>query len=129
MTFFAWLIEAPGQRYLATREIGHNPHFYWTEVAGRATRFASSWQADGVMMSVRQLNPDLFAFAANLGEAKPVEHAWLGGPVPFDIDTATECPKCGLEAKSLTHRFCQYPVCPVRDALAAKRATGQSGAA
>lgn len=40
----------------------------------------------------------------------------------FDIATATECPKCGLQAKTLLHRFCTHKVCPVREALAAKKA-------
>ena len=77
MTAFAWLIEAPGQRYLGTRDIGHYPDFYWTPNANRATRFYSSAQADGVMMAVRRMDPKLFAFAANLGEARPVEHGWI----------------------------------------------------
>jgi hypothetical protein len=40
----------------------------------------------------------------------------------FDIATATECPKCGLQAKTLLHRFCTHKACPVREALAAKKA-------
>lgn len=35
----------------------------------------------------------------------------------FDIKTATECPKCGLEAKTLLHRFCTHAACPVREGL------------
>lgn len=31
---------------------------------------------------------------------------------------APSCPKCGLEAKTLLHRFCQHKTCPVREALA-----------
>ncbi len=120
MTDFAWLIEAPGQRYLGTQEIGHYPDFFWTEHATRATRFMSRWQADGVMMALRRMRPDLFAFMATLGEARAVEHGWLADEPPFDIETARECPKCGLEAKALLHRFCTATVCPVRDALKAR---------
>jgi len=79
MTDFAWLIEAPGQRYLATRHLGRD-EFHWTQDAAKATRFCSEAQADGVMMAVRELAPDLFAFAANLGDAKPTEHGWLTAP-------------------------------------------------
>ena len=79
MTDFAWLIEAPGQRYLATRHLGRD-EFHWTQDAAKATRFCSEAQADGVMMAVRELASDLFAFAANLGDAKPTEHGWLDAP-------------------------------------------------
>jgi hypothetical protein len=75
-TNFSWLIEAPGQNYLGTRDIGHYPEFYWTNNPHKATRFHSQAQADGVMMAVRQAVPDLWAFAVNLGEARPVEHGW-----------------------------------------------------
>ena len=34
------------------------------------------------------------------------------------IKSATKCPKCALEAKTLLHRFCQHADCPVRSALA-----------
>lgn len=74
---FAWVIEAPGQHYLATRDIGHHPEFFWTKDHLRAVRFISAAQADGVMMAVRRMAPELWAFALNLGEAKPVEHGWL----------------------------------------------------
>jgi hypothetical protein len=30
---------------------------------------------------------------------------------------ATECPKCGLKAKTLLHRFCTHQQCPVREML------------
>lgn len=76
MTDFAWLIEAPGQNYLATREIGHHPEFFWSRDHARAVRFISAEQAYGVMMAVRRMEPALWAFAANLGEARPVEHGW-----------------------------------------------------
>ena len=76
-TGFCWLIEAPGQNYLGTRTIGHHPDFYWTREPEKAVRLFSEAQADGVMMAVRQAFPSLWAFAVNLGEARPVEHGWL----------------------------------------------------
>lgn len=76
-TDFAWLIEAPGTKYLATRRLGIN-EFYWTSDHNTALRFISEQQADGVMMAVRELVPPLFEFARTLGEARPVEHGWIG---------------------------------------------------
>lgn len=75
MTDFSWLIEAPGPHYLGTRKIGRH-EFFWTDNPSQATRFMSAPQADGVMMAVRELNPDMFAFSVNLRDAKPVEHGW-----------------------------------------------------
>lgn len=73
---FAWLIEAPGQHYLAARAVaGHK--FHWTHDHGAALRFCSEEQADIAMMAIRELDPELFGFAKMLGEAKPVEHAWI----------------------------------------------------
>lgn len=89
-TAFAWVIEAPGQNYLGTREIGHHPEFYWTPDHAKATRFISKAQADGVMMAVRRMKPALWAFAANLGEARPVEHGWLATPSPDRLTKALE---------------------------------------
>ena len=66
MTMFTWMIEAPGQNYLRTRDIGHHPDFAWTTDPQIALRFASKEQADGVMMAVRGLAPALFAFALTL---------------------------------------------------------------
>lgn len=40
------------------------------------------------------------------------------------ILTSSSCPKCGLEAKTLLHRFCQHASCPVRAAL--QKAKGES---
>lgn len=79
MSEYAWLIEAPGQRYLGTRRLGRD-EFFWTQDHHAATRFMSEAQADGVMMAVREANPDLFAFARNIGDARPTEHAWLLSP-------------------------------------------------
>ena len=77
---FAWVIEAPGQRYLAPREIGLHYHFHWTQDHNLALRFYSREQADLTMMAIRDFNPSLFAFAVNLGDAHPVEHGWMDTP-------------------------------------------------
>lgn len=74
---FAWLIEAPGQNYLGARNIAHYPEFYWTADANSALRFWSKDQADLTASAVRRMQPALWAFAANLGEAWPREHGWL----------------------------------------------------
>lgn len=76
MTDFAWLIEAPGVFYLGARTLGRH-EFYWTQDNNKALRFFNSEQADQCMMAVRELNPDLFAFARNLHDPRPVEHGWL----------------------------------------------------
>lgn len=76
MTEFAWLIEAPGQNYLAVRELARRKEFHWTHDHSKAIRFRTSEQADDTMMAIRGLNEELFAFAITLGEAKPVEHGW-----------------------------------------------------
>ena len=82
MTDFAWLIEAPGTNYLGAREIGHLYDFYWTKDHNAALRFFNAKQADMVMMVAKRLCPELFAFAVNLGEARPVEHGWFAQPTP-----------------------------------------------
>lgn len=76
-TDFAWLIEAPGQNYLAARNIDHTPEFYWTKDHNKALRFYSQEQASAAMMAIRALDPKLFEFARTLGDAKPVEHGWM----------------------------------------------------
>lgn len=76
MSAFAWLIEAPGPYYLGTRTIGIS-EFFWTPDANSAVRFMSESQADGVMMAVRQMAPQLFTFALTLRDARPVEHGWI----------------------------------------------------
>ncbi len=74
-TQFAWVIEAPGMRYLGVRHLGRY-EFFWTEDHAKALRFHDETQADLTMMTVRDLKPDLFAFAALLGDAKAAEHGW-----------------------------------------------------
>jgi len=80
---FAWLIEAPGLRYLAVRKLGGGHEFHWTQKHDEAIRFQTEMQADFTMMAVRgmdrQINgfdKGLFAFEATLGNAKAVEHGW-----------------------------------------------------
>jgi hypothetical protein len=73
----AWLIEAPGLKYLATRFLGKY-EFHWTADRNAALKFYTEQQADMTMMAVRESEPHLFAFAALLGDAKPVAE-WLDG--------------------------------------------------
>jgi hypothetical protein len=78
VTDFAWLIEAPGPRYLAVRQISSNkPDFFWATEASKALRFWSNEQADLAAAGIRALNPDLWGFAQTLGEAWPREHGFL----------------------------------------------------
>ena len=81
MSDFAWLIEAPGQHYLGTREIAHYPEFFWTTDSHRAIRFFSQEHADGVMTALRRMEPELFSFAKSLGDAKAVEHGWIAAAI------------------------------------------------
>jgi hypothetical protein len=77
MSDFAWLIEAPGPRYLAPRKITTSHDFTWHGDANFALRFHSEEQADLTMMAIRQIAPDLFGFERTLGNAKAVEHGWI----------------------------------------------------
>ena len=76
-TDFAWLIEAPGPYYLATRILANETEFHWTKDAGKALRFCSLQQASSVHYAVKKLVPTLFAFASVLTDAKPVEHGFV----------------------------------------------------
>lgn len=83
MSDFRWLIEAPGQRYLAARKIG-NYEFHWTQDHNAAIAFRTESQADATMMAIRDMDraingfdKGLFAFEVNLGNAKAVEHGWV----------------------------------------------------
>lgn len=77
MSTHAWLIEAPGHYYLAART--HSVHeFHWTQDSLKALRFANEEQADQAMMALREIKPELFMFARNLGEPRPIEHSWFG---------------------------------------------------
>jgi hypothetical protein len=72
---FRWLIEAPGQRYLAVRKLAVH-EFHWTQDHNKALYFKSQEQADLTMMALRDLMPSLFGFAVTLGDARAAEHAW-----------------------------------------------------
>lgn len=76
-TEFTWLVEAPGPHYLSTRGGGSKSEFVWHKDANRALRFYTLEQADAVLCAIRKLQPDLFAFAANLHDPKPVQHGFL----------------------------------------------------
>lgn len=76
MDDFRWLIEAPGPRYLAVRELG-GFQFYWTASHDEALCFKSERQADLTMLAIRDLVPMLFDFEKNLGNAKAIEHGWM----------------------------------------------------
>lgn len=81
---FRWLIEAPGQRYLAVQRLSMSDDFVWTPDHNNALAFRSKLQADALMMAVRQMDRamhgfdrGLFAFEATLGNACAIEHAWV----------------------------------------------------
>lgn len=88
---FRWLIEAPGQHYLASRKLGCH-EFYWTQDHNAALAFRSEEQADALMMAVRQMDREidqhrgspfaasLFGFEGSLGSAKAIEHGWMDSP-------------------------------------------------
>jgi len=80
---FRWLIEAPGQRYLAVQRLQMSDNFEWTADHNKALAFRTQDQADAMMMAVRQMDRQingfdkgLFAFEVSLGNAKTVEHGW-----------------------------------------------------
>ena len=73
---YKWVIEAPGTRYLTVTRVG-GESFHWTTEHLSAIRFESGDVADAVMMAIRYLEPNLFAFEDTLGNARAVEHAWL----------------------------------------------------
>jgi hypothetical protein len=76
MSDMAWMIEAPGTKYLGTHKtFAHE--FYWTNSANSGIRFHSQEQADGVMMALRLLVPELFGFELTLDVARPTQHSWF----------------------------------------------------
>lgn len=87
MSDFRWLIEAPGQRYLAVQRLSMSENFHWTTDHNKALVFRSQDQADALMMAVRQVSRDygkpdttfggLFEFESSLGCARAIEHGWL----------------------------------------------------
>lgn len=88
---FRWLIEAPGQKYLAIQRLSGSDNFEWTSDHDKALAFRSKEQADALMMAVRQMDREidglrnrgklswgtLFAFETTLGNAAAVEHGWM----------------------------------------------------
>lgn len=94
-TDFRWLIEAPGQRYLAVQRLSMSDNFIWTTDHDKALAFRSEAQADAMMMAVRQMDREidslrnhgklswgtLFAFETTLGNAKATEHGWIAAGV------------------------------------------------
>jgi hypothetical protein len=73
----AWLIEAPGARWLAVRQPGvPGTDFHWTHDANAAVAFTSRESADGAMEGLRTRAPDLFAFEGLLGNAFPSQHVF-----------------------------------------------------
>lgn len=79
MSEFRWLIEAPGQNYLACRRLTSMVEFIWTKDHHRALGFISKEQAGDLMLAVRDLKRELFGFEQTLGNAVPVEHGWIDG--------------------------------------------------
>lgn len=75
MANFAWLIEAPGPSYLSARKLGSIYEFFWSNNHDQGIRFLNGTQADLVMMAVREMAPQLFAWPGPQ-YPKPVEHGW-----------------------------------------------------
>lgn len=75
-TEYTWLVEAPGPYYLSVRKMAHH-EFFWSADPHRALRFYTLEQADNIMMALRHLRPDLFGFAKNLRDPKPVQQRIL----------------------------------------------------
>jgi hypothetical protein len=75
MSELCWLIEAPGQNYLAAA----SRKFFWTRNAEKALHFQSYKDADEAMMAIRELDKTytIFAFAETLGDARPIEHGFI----------------------------------------------------
>ena len=75
MTQFAWLIEAPGRKYLTVRNKGRF-YFYWTDDPYRAIRFVDKYQCEFVASAIKELSPDLFTFEPLPGVVRVVEHGF-----------------------------------------------------
>lgn len=76
-TEYTWLIEAPGPHYLSTHVLGRQSEFTWVKDANAALRFYTVQQSDGVLYALRKLQPELFAFARNLGDPRSVQHGFM----------------------------------------------------
>jgi hypothetical protein len=72
-----WLIEAPGPAYLRASA----RHFDWVDDAGLALHLATEAQGDALMMSVRELCPNLFP-AAFIRAPRVVEHMFVAMRTP-----------------------------------------------
>ncbi len=91
MSDFRWLIEAPGQKYLAVQRLTSSRNFEWTTDHNKALAFRSKEQADDLMEALRQIDREfdsyqnggklswgkLFAFEPTVGNARAVEHGWM----------------------------------------------------
>lgn len=86
---FAWLVEAPGSRYLSARVIDYGYNFHWTTKHEKALRFFDKKQADLSMMSIRALVPALFDFEHTLGNAQIVEHKWMAKQIVPLVESKT----------------------------------------
>lgn len=78
MTEFRWLIEAPGPRWLAVRELTSMFDFIWSSNHDAALAFRSQEQANGAMQAIRSIKRELFGFEDTLGPARAIEHGYLG---------------------------------------------------
>jgi hypothetical protein len=116
MADFRWLIEAPGARYLAPRNVG-GYDFHWTQDYNEALAFRDEGQADLTMMAIRQLAPSLFDFERTIGNAKAVEHGWLitPGEMPMTKDqiVVLSGPACA-SCKQIPKPDCDNPACAFR---------------
>lgn len=68
-----WIIEAPGRKYLAVRQVGVAAQFYWHHDMDEAIYFSSEQQAALTRMALRALTPVLFGFEETLGPARAEE--------------------------------------------------------
>lgn len=73
MSIYGWYIEAPGPHWLGVRKLGVD-EFFWAKNQDAAIAFLTKEAADGVMMAVKRMAPELFAFAVPLGDAVIVDY-------------------------------------------------------
>jgi hypothetical protein len=79
MPHSAWLIEAPGPRYLAMKQRDGEAVFEWTPNFERSLVFSSGAHASDMISALRQMSPQLFGFERTLGSARAVENTWTHG--------------------------------------------------
>jgi hypothetical protein len=75
--YFSWLIEAPDASYLALRQNGKHPEFFWVPDKARALRFFCYKEAFGSMLDIQALFPELWTFT---GKAKIIQQIEVGRP-------------------------------------------------